>query len=163
MSATLLGWSPAAARVADRVYLHPGQMAVAAEPCTLTTILGSCVGVSLHDPVLRVGGLNHFLLPRAGDGVPSPRFGDVAMAQLIREVVNLGGMPRRIEARVFGGACVLDAFRDRASDLGRNNVAAALAALEAAGISVVEQVVAGHRGRRVVFHPHTGDASVREL
>ncbi len=61
-----------------RIYLHPGQFAVSAHDCTMSTILGSCVGVCLHDPEARVGGLNHYLLPTQGGGT-SARYGDVAI------------------------------------------------------------------------------------
>jgi len=148
---------------AGRVYLHPGQLAVAGAPCTLTTILGSCVGVCLYDPVARVGGLNHFLLPRAPAGGGSPRYGDVAMRRLIDGLSRLGGEPARLTATVVGGACVLDAYRDTTPSLGGANVAAALEALAGAGIRVAAQHVGGHRGRRVLFTTQDGNVLVRTL
>ena len=45
------------------VYLHPGQVFVSPDPTEVTTILGSCVAVCVFDPVLRLGGTNHYLLP----------------------------------------------------------------------------------------------------
>jgi hypothetical protein len=67
-----------------KVYLHPGQVFAAAYPTTVTTILGSCVSLCLWDPTLRIGGINHFLLPFwIGDDAASPRFGTVAIESLI--------------------------------------------------------------------------------
>ena len=87
-----------------RVYLHPGQFTVAVAPCTITTILGSCVAVCLFDPVARIGGLNHFLLPRAPGKNNSLRFGNVAVPRLIEAMVECGAVKRRLQAKVIGGA-----------------------------------------------------------
>lgn len=146
-----------------RVYLHPGQFTVAIAPCTITTILGSCVAVCLFDPVARIGGLNHFLLPRAPGKNSSLRFGNVAVPRLIEAMVECGAVKRRLQAKVIGGACVLDAYRDHPSHVGRQNVLAAVQALFEASIPVVMSDVEGNRGRRVMLHAHTGDLVVRVL
>lgn len=146
-----------------RVYLHPGEFAVAAEPVSMTTILGSCVGVCLYDPAARVGGLNHFLLPRSPAGTRSARFGDAAVQCLLRGVTRLGAEVRRLRAKVIGGACVLDAYRGAPAHVGRQNVRVALEMLAEAGIPVLTMDVEGDRARRVLFHSHTGDVVVRVL
>lgn len=150
-------------RAPGRVYLHPGQLAALDDGGPLSTILGSCVGVCLHDPRARLGGLNHFLLPRSPAGQPSPRYGDVAVRRLVAEVERLGGERMRLVATVVGGACVVDAFRDRARDLGRSNVEVARVLLEDLGIVIVAEHVGGTRGRRVSFDPVSGDVTVRQL
>jgi len=147
----------------SRVYLHPGQMAVAGMDHTMTTILGSCVAVCLHDQVQRIGGINHFLLPQAPEGGESTRYGDVAMERLINAMERRGSSVRHLQARVIGGACVLQAYQGRSADLGRANGRAALDALAQAGIPVVLEDLGGHRGRRVLFHPGSGDVVVRHL
>jgi chemotaxis protein CheD len=148
----------------DALYLHPGQLAVAAHPQTLSTILGSCVGVCLFDPERGVGGMNHFLLPSSqGQPAPSPRYGDVAMQQLLAQVLQAGGRPRFLAARVFGGACVLQAFSASNGHLGERNVATALDFLAEAGIPVVQCTTGGRRGRKLTFHTHSGAACAREI
>lgn len=147
----------------QRVYLHPGQMAAAANRCVVSTILGSCVAVSLHDPQLGIGGINHFLLPHAPKGEASPRYGDVALPRLLLALLRLGANRDRLVAKVVGGACVLEVFRDRSAHLGQQNADVALELLHALDIPVVFQQTGGQRGRRVVFHPHSGDLLVRSL
>jgi len=149
--------------VTQRVYLHPGQMALGSEDSSITTILGSCVAVCLHDTVQRIGGLNHFLLPRAPLGENSTRYGDVAMRRLLDEMMMRGSQFRHLQAKVLGGACVLKANQGRAADLGRANARAALDALNDAGIPVVLEDLGGQRGRRVLFHAGSGDVQVRQL
>ena len=147
----------------DRVYLHPGQLAVATSDCTLTTVLGSCVAVCLHDPVRGIGGLNHFLLPAAPNADPSTRYGDVATARLLREVERAGARMTDVTAYVVGGACVLEAYQGRKAELGGANVRAALAVLDQAGIRVIGRDIEGSRGRRVAFHAQSGAVTVKTL
>jgi chemotaxis protein CheD len=154
--------SPRAPATGD-VYLHPGEYAVASEPCTITTILGSCVGVCLFDPVARLGGLNHFLLPTAPAHDQSPRFGDVALRRLIESLECLGAVRDRLSAKVIGGACVLDVYRGGAGHIGQQNVRSALRSLMEHGIVVTTMEVGGDRGRKLRFRPNTGDLVVRTL
>lgn len=150
---------PAAAPL--RVYLAPGRLYASAEDAQVTTILGSCVAVCLWDAQAHVGGMNHFLLPY---GVPaSPRFGDSAMALLIERVLELGARRAQLVAKVFGGACVLEAFRADTWALGARNAAMAQERLRDAGIPVVGEDVGGHLSRKVVFHVRTGVAWVRPI
>ncbi|HEV8411047.1 MAG TPA: chemotaxis protein CheD [Gemmatimonadaceae bacterium] len=145
------------------VYLHPGEFAASAEPCTITTILGSCVGVCLFDPAARIGGLNHFLLPLAPAHEKSPRFGDVALARLIESVECLGAQRHRLVAKVIGGACVLDAYRGGAGHIGRQNVRSALQSLMEHQIVVTTIEVGGDRARKLRFRPDTGDLVVHTI
>jgi chemotaxis protein CheD len=144
-----------------RAYLAPGRLFASAEDAQVTTILGSCVAVCLWDPQAEVGGMNHFLLP---SGRPaSPRFGDSAVALLIGRLLELGAHRGRLSAKVFGGACVLEAFRAGEWSLGARNVEIAREELAAAGIPVVGEDVGGDRGRKLVFHVRTGSAWVRAI
>lgn len=146
----------------QQAYLHAGHMVVSREPCRVTTVLGSCVAVGLWDPESGVGGVNHFLLPH---GTGSARFGDVAVRTLIREVVAAGARRRNLQAKLFGGACVLRAFKGTAvgGHLGQKNVEVARQILIDEAIPVVAQDVDGERGRKLIFQTHDGVAWVRSL
>jgi chemotaxis protein CheD len=145
----------------SRIYLAPGRLFVSATPAQVTTILGSCVSVCLWDPEARAGGINHFLLP---EGVPaSPRFGQSAVPLLIQAVLDLGARRTRLRAKLFGGACVLEAFRAGSHHLGTRNVEVARQALRAAEIPVFIEDVGGDQGRKVVFDVQTGSAWVRSI
>jgi chemotaxis protein CheD len=149
---------------ARSLYLHPGRLLVSAEPATIVTILGSCVSVVLHDPATAIGGLNHFVLPHwARGGAASPRFGNVAMRMLLDEMVQRGAEPSRLEAKVFGGASVLEAYRASAWQLGQDNVRVALRHLADAGVPVTASDVGGVRARRLVFDTQRGDVWLRRL
>lgn len=144
-----------------RVYLAPGLLYASAEAAQVTTILGSCVAVCLWDPLERVGGMNHFLLP---EGAPrSPRFGKSAVPLLIERVLELGARRSQLKAKVFGGACVLEAFRAGAQTLGVRNVEAARERLRSEEIRVVGEDVGGDLGRKLVFDVQTGSAWIRAI
>jgi chemotaxis protein CheD len=146
------------------VYLHPGQLFVATEPAAVTTILGSCVAVCLWEPALGIGGINHYLLP-AGlrTGSTGPRYGNIAIEQLLERLERAGTRRANLQAKVFGGACVLDAMRGKENHLGAKNVEIAHLALAGAGIPVMASDVGGGRGRKLIFYPHDGNALIKLL
>jgi chemotaxis protein CheD len=146
------------------VYLHPGQLFVTTAPATVTTILGSCVAVCIWDPALGIGGINHYLLPigfkTASAGL---RYGNVAISHLLDKLERVGTVRSNLRAKVFGGACVLDAMRGKGNHLGGKNVEIAHSVLADAGIPIVATDVGGDRGRKLIFHPHDGNALIKLL
>ncbi|MSP37959.1 MAG: chemotaxis protein CheD [Deltaproteobacteria bacterium] len=148
----------------EKLYLHPGQLFASRQSHAVTTILGSCVAVCLWDAVKKIGGINHYLLPAfTGDGVASPRFGNVAIAELIEQLTALGCRKRDLQAKLFGGACVIAAFRNRATHLGWENVQTAEKILEREDIPVIGQDIGGDKGRKLIFHTDDGSAWVKRL
>lgn len=149
---------------ARRVYLQPGQFFASAEASLVTTILGSCVAVCLWDETTRIGGLNHFLLPHwSGGGNASPRFANVATQKLLDAVLGLGARRQALQAKVFGGASVVEAFRASGHPLGSKNVTVARELLEQARIPVVASDVGGRHGRKLLLETASGQAWVQLL
>ena len=148
----------------EMVYLHPGQVFVAASPTVLTTILGSCVSVCVWDAEARIGGMNHYLLPLdIRQPSATARYGNVAMEQLLGGMFALGARSGHLRAAVFGGACVLEAFRREERHLGRRNVELARRVLAECGIPVVQEETCGPFGYKVRFLTHEGSVSVRAM
>lgn len=139
-------------------YLQPGQLLVATTPTLVTTILGSCVAVCLWDSGIRIGGLNHFMLPLfAGSGVKSARFGNVAMQELLDRMIAAGARLADLQARVFGGSCMFEQMKS-SNHLGQKNIHLALDFLSLRGIDVVQIEVGGDRGRKLRYHTDEGEA-----
>lgn len=164
--------SPSASRVTaggppaevGKKYVLPGRLFVTAEPYAVTTILGSCVAVCLWDPTRRAGGVNHFLLPHwAGARQSSARFGNLAMEQLIGETLALGSRLQDLQAKVFGGARVIDHPEGDAHHLGARNVEVAHQILVQEGIPIVAEDVGGKGGRKVIFHTLDGSVLLRRF
>ena len=145
-------------------YLHPGKLFVAIQPTVVTTILGSCVAVCLWDAELGIGGINHYLLPTGLKATASPlRYGNVAIEELLSRTYRAGARLGSLRAKLFGGACVLDAMRGRDTHLGTKNIELARKALSEAGIPIIASDVGGNRGRKLIFQPHDGTALVKLL
>jgi chemotaxis protein CheD len=146
------------------LYLHPGQFVASSSPCSISTILGSCVAVCLFDEERGVGGMNHFLLPHfAGRGPASARFGNFATEELLSKLIDAGARREALRAKLFGGANVLESLRGVAASLGQSNVEVARRVLREAGIPIVSEDVLGNRGRKVIFKTNDGSALVRLL
>jgi chemotaxis protein CheD len=141
------------------VYLHPGQVYAASHAALVSTVLGSCVAVCLWDPVARVGGMNHFLLPM-GKG---PRYCSDAMTQLFEEMSSRGAFVARVVAKVFGGASVIEGFTGSRKAIGAQNVEAALKVLASHSTPVRAEQTGGRRGRKLLFNTGTGQAYVKDI
>lgn len=140
-----------------RVHVVQGSNHVTGDPTVvLSTILGSCVAACVRDPALRVGGMNHFLLPSAPNGEAGDnRYGVQAMELLINGLLGLGADRRRLEAKLFGGARMIVGL----SDIGAKNAEFARDFLKLEGIRLVGESLGGDRARRLHFWPSTGRAS----
>ena len=142
--------------------LLPTQYLVVDDGTALVTVLGSCIAACVRDPLLQLGGMNHFMLPEGnvGDGAPA-RYGSYAMELLINELLKRGASRRRLEAKVFGGANVLKGFTS--NPVGTRNAEFVLAYLDAEQIPVVAEDLRGIHPRKVWFFPETGKVMVNRL
>lgn len=148
-----------------RVSIHIGEVLVAREPSSVFTLLGSCVSACLFDPQNRLGGMNHILLPGRADLSrfdDAARYGINAMELLINSLMKAGARRGSLQAKVFGGARVLNNVPEELSP-GRRNVAFLLEFLQMEQIPLLSRHVGGDRPMRVFFHTHTGEAFVQRV
>jgi chemotaxis protein CheD len=139
------------------LHVVQGEYAVADEPgIVLNTILGSCVAACMRDSLTGIGGMNHFLLPGdENESSNSMRYGVNAMELLINALIQRGAVRSRLEAKLFGGANVMNNL----SDIGSQNAAFAQKFLEAERILCVGKSLGGTQARRVRYWPETGRAA----
>ncbi|GBF56395.1 chemoreceptor glutamine deamidase CheD [Candidatus Phycosocius bacilliformis] len=145
------------ARFAKRIHVNQGEHEASGDPgVCLTAILGSCVAICLHDRAAKVGGMNHFLLPESPDAIHDAhgRYGAYLAELLINDLMRLGAVKSRLEAKVFGGGKMFQGLRD----VGATNAAFAQRFLEAEGIPILGGSTEGTNARRVEFWPATGRA-----
>lgn len=156
-----LFWDPKIGAMTQTVL--PGFHAVTDVPgVALVTLLGSCVAACIRDTALGLGGINHFLLPGApGVDHGSARYGVNAMELLINDILKRGGAKERLEAKVFGGANVIDV--SGADTVGDRNARFVVDYLRAEGIRLAAADLGGDRARRVFYFPDTGRATVLRL
>ena len=141
-------------------YLFPGTIFAHKDQHLVTTVLGSCVAVCIWHPKAEVGGINHYLLPLwNGEGLPTPKYGNIAIARLIEKVRRVAGEGELI-AKVFGGASMWSRA-EGALAVGERNVELAFNVLEEEKIKIVSQDVWGEMGRKVIFDTKTGSVLMR--
>lgn len=144
-----------------RHYLYPGTLFVHRQPHRVTTVLGSCVSVCLWDPVTRVGGINHYLLPLwNGEGLPTPKYGNIAIVKLIEKVRAISEHPDQIVAKLFGGASMWEKAEGLLA-IGQRNIELAHDLLAQHRIPVAASDLGGNRGRKIIYNTADGTVLMR--
>jgi len=144
-------------------YLLVGSIFAPPDRHLVTTVLGSCVSVCLWDAVHRRGGINHFMLPLwNGDGLASPKYGNIAIAKLIAKLGELGSAKRDLRAKIFGGGVVLN-MTSPFMNIGERNIQLAEDILKAEQISIISADTGGRLGRKLIFDTESGAVFVKKL
>lgn len=112
----------------------------------MTTILGSCVAACMRDPLARVGGMNHFLLPGV-DGDEGMRYGVQSMELLVNALLRRGARRERMEVKLFGGGRLISGL----TDVGSQNAAFAERFVRDEGLTYAGGSLRGDRARRIQF------------
>jgi chemotaxis protein CheD len=161
-----MGSPTIAALFAQRVVVGVGDMSVSNNPSiTLSTYaLGSCVGVAVYDPVIKVGGLLHMMLP---DSTISPAkaaaqpamFADTGLPLLFRSLAGLKADRQRLQIVIAGGAsvlCAADNFR-----IGERNIRATANFLAKHGFTIKHASLAGFTNRTIHLEIGTGGVKMK--
>ncbi len=140
--------------------INAGELYVTPRDEMIGTLLGSCVAVCLHDPVGRISGMNHFMLPgkivseNIYIGLGS-KYGIYAIRRLVDSMLDSGAEKKNLIAKIFGGGIVLD-HTGRKLTIQEENVRLARVLLELEDIPIVESDVYGHFSRKVLMDASTG-------
>jgi chemotaxis protein CheD len=133
----------------------------------VTLGLGSCVAIMLYDEQQKAGAMAHVLLPStslARDITNKAKFPDTAVPLLVERLKALGADPRRLVAKLAGGASMFSQLVTPGTiQMGERNVLAARSALRTAEIPIIREAVGGERGRSVRFHVKDGRVEIRSV
>jgi chemotaxis protein CheD len=143
----------------ERIFVKSGEVHCSENSAIFKTVLGSCVSVCLWDEQLRIGGLNHFILPSGRNAEVDARFGNIAIPQLIARLQALGCSS--LVAKVFGGAAVMPT--GSIASVGDGNTNLAIALLRERRIPVIAQRTGGGLGIVIQYWSGNGDVLVREI
>jgi chemotaxis protein CheD len=147
--------------VKPRKFIHSGEIYVAIKPTEITTVLGSCVAVCLFDRVEKIGAMNHYLLPLwNGNGLQTPKFGNISIPRMIENMVNMGCLIGNMEAKLFGGANIHDTKLENMM-IGKKNVVIAKELLRQHNIPITAEDTGGSVGRRILMHSDLGKVLMR--
>lgn len=148
--------------------LLPGFFYITNENEHIMTILGSCVATCIRDPKSKVGGMNHFMLPKAGEGYEGAwsdgesalnRFGNYAMPNLINSLIKNGAVKTRLEVKIFGGGQLLD----MSTNVGEQNIDFVTTYLQSNELEVVASDLGSNHARKLIYDPITGVTRLKRL
>jgi chemotaxis protein CheD len=142
------------------------ELKVVNTPATLDTqSLGSCLGIVIFDPLSKVAGLAHTMLPdskQANVGNKPGKYVDTAIAEMLSQMTNMGAGKNVFVAKLVGGACMFSgsAIGDF-MNIGSRNVAAAKSVLAELGIKILAEDTGGNHGRTIEFDSTTGKVLIK--
>ncbi|MBF0357514.1 MAG: chemotaxis protein CheD [Magnetococcales bacterium] len=143
-------------------FLLPGEIFVKDRESVITTVLGSCIAVCIWDQYLHKGGMNHFKLPFwNGEGIPSPKYGNIAITALVEAMVAMGCQQTNLKAKVFGGGAVLQSG-DGMLNVGERNIQVAYEILEQIKVPIVAVNVGGDLSRKIIFNTNDGSVMMKK-
>jgi chemotaxis protein CheD len=144
-------------------FLYPAALFVSAKPYLITTILGSCVAVCLFDTKKQIGGMNHFMLPFwNGQGLASPKYGNIAIEKLIKKLEGLGCQRKDLVAKIFGGGEIIETHIKQ-FQIGERNIQVARETLLEENITIAGSSTGGRLGRKIIFNTQTGEVMQRYI
>lgn len=128
----------------------------------MTIGLGSCIGLTLFDPNLKIGAMVHIMLPESSGRMDRPgKYADTAVPLLVNELNALGCKNRSILAKMTGGACMFEYFGTNLN-IGERNAEKVRIKLKEHNIQLAGEDVGGRIGRSVTFLPaNDGRVSIR--
>jgi len=149
----------------------PGEFYMTIDNIAIATTLGSCISACIWDCRVKIGGMNHFMLPatdkeahevnwgqreKVGDAT---RYGNFAMEHLINTILRCGGRRNNLKVKLFGGGKILTQM----SDVGQRNIDFVYGYLAQENIAIESTDLGDVYPRKVLFEPNSGRAFVKRL
>ena len=154
-----------------KVFLQTGDCFFGVRPTLVTTVLGSCLAVTMHAPSHGIGTVCHAFLPDSSDakrGASEPqvcRFVDTALQNMLESLDKIGIPRRDLVIKMFGGSSgiAVRGMEHSSYNIGRRNIEMARKLLRFARLPVQVEDVGGSQGRKLMFHTHTGEVWLKRL
>ncbi|MDD3043118.1 MAG: chemotaxis protein CheD [Methanosarcinaceae archaeon] len=146
----------------NKIVVGIADCAVAKKPLKLSTVgLGSCVGITVYDKKIHLGGLLHIMLPsirQARLKANPAKFADSGIEYLLEEVKKEGAVKRRLEAKIAGGASM---FANSSFNIGERNIRSVKQTFEDLDIPIVAEDTGKNYGRTIIFDTSTGTLHIK--
>lgn len=137
-------------------------------PDSITTLgLGSCIGLTLYDPVTKIGGMVHYMLPdstKVRNNSNIAKFADTGIDELLKRVLAAGASRTRLVAKIAGGAKMFEVSGlSEVGNIGARNAEAAKEILNAKGIRLIAEDTGLNYGRTVELNCETGEFYIKSV
>lgn len=133
----------------------------------ITVGLGSCIGLTLYDPVLKIGGMVHYMLPDSkivSNNNNIAKFADTGIPELLKQITRAGANRSRLVAKIAGGAKMFELTQmSNIGSIGDRNALAAKEMLRKLNIKLVAEDTGLNFGRTVELHADTGDFYIKAI
>lgn len=156
--------------MAEMIKVGMADLKVCPPPNSITTLgLGSCVGIALYDPVTKIAGLVHVMLPdstQIRNNENKAKFADTGIVELVNKMVISGANKSRLVAKIAGGAQMFAFNSSSKSDMvrvGERNVEATKKVLKSLNIRILAEDTGLNYGRTVEFYSETGDFVIKSV
>jgi chemotaxis protein CheD len=132
----------------------------------ITYALGSCIGITIFDPVACVGGMVHVMLPSSSIDLAKAAenpcmFVDTGVPKLFLDCYKAGASKSRLEVIAAGGACTSGAEDDDYFQIGKRNITILRKLLWKNGVLLKASDLAGTIARTMTLHLGSGLVTVR--
>ena len=150
---------------ANTLYLKPGEIHFTRNPAIVTTVLGSCLSITMYNKRSKTAAICHAVMPSPDNSKISGGFKnkfqyvDSSIEWMIEQFKKNGIPPREIEIKMFGGAQM---FPDKTKGkfslaVGKKNIETAMKIFEKKHLRLTAWNIGGNRGRKLIFNTITGD------
>lgn len=134
------------------------------EGILITYALGSCIGISLYDPVIKLGGLLHIMLPERGNMMDSNplKFADSGISEMLRKMGVFGGVKSRYVCKIAGGAKMFDVGGSGSlGNIGERNIESVRKIFRDEQIRIMGQDVGQNYARTMLLDLENGEVKIK--
>jgi chemotaxis protein CheD len=148
-----------------RVFLKPGELYISDIPTMVSTILGSCIAMTIFNKRLKIGGICHAMLPRSPYSKEHSvfRYADSSIFYMINKFETIGIRKDEMEIKLLGGADVIDRINEDTASIGQKNIDIAREIIKNENLQIIVSDVGGRMGRKVHFYTHTGKVLLKRI
>lgn len=154
--------------MSEMIKVGMADLNICASPDAITTLgLGSCVGIVLYDPVTKIAGMVHIMLPdstKIFNNDNKAKFADTGIDLLIKRMMEFGADRKLFIAKIAGGAQMF-AFGNNSDmmRIGERNVEATKLKLQSLGIPIKAEDTGANYGRTIEFYPENGNLVIKSV
>jgi chemotaxis protein CheD len=146
------------------VYLKPGDFCFGEGMLRITTVLGSCVSITLWHPRFLHGGMCHYMLPHRqqprDNEEPDGKYADEAMLLFMRELQKRNTKPSQYQVNLYGGGNMFSEPSPKGMDIGQQNIDIAHRLLKEYGFTVSYDHLGSFGRRKIEFDVWNGEVSL---
>jgi chemotaxis protein CheD len=154
------------------IFLKPGELCVSKKPVVVTTVLGSCVSVTLFHQLSGLSAICHVLQPKCHhpnlcvtECKMQYRYAECTIKKMSQRFLAFKLNPAKIEVKLFGGGALISHQQNKtfANSIGQQNVKTAIDTLNECGLILKVMDVGGTFGRKIIFDTSSGEVFMKRL